>query len=65
MAEKCDYIVSNTIVIDQAFRRVIANDLHKRHGRYTYLYPTSIKTGMNMSIAMVTESVATMSTDTP
>jgi len=57
---KCDYIVSNTIEISEEFKFIILHDLHKRQGRYTYLYPSSIKIA-SFAIGVVTESVATMS----
>lgn len=65
MSDKCDYIVSNTVRIVPKMARVIYNDLYRRHGKYTYEYPTlffidpfSINIGLvseNMSI-LVAES---------
>lgn len=60
MAEKCDFIVSNTIQIEPALYSVVSHDLHKRHGKYTYLYPNTITIASNLFIGIVTESEAVM-----
>ncbi len=60
---KCNYIVSNTIEIDEALGAVIEYDLHKRQGRYTYLYPSNLKLSTQFGIGITTESVAVMFTE--
>lgn len=64
MAEKCDFIVSNTIEINDALGEVIRNDLHKRQGRYTYLYPSNMKIDLQHGTGILVESYAFMTDKT-
>lgn len=64
MAVKNDFIVSNTIELDDALGNVIKNDLHKRQGRYTYLYPSTLNIDTVHGIGIKVEIYAFMTDKT-
>ena len=64
MTLKDDFIVSNTIEIDDALGDVIKNDLHKRQGRYTYLYPSNLKMDVLIGAGVKVETYAFMTDKT-
>lgn len=37
--KRCDYFVSNTILINSALAGVIFNDLYRQHGKYSFKVP--------------------------
>ena len=64
MSTKQDYVVSNTITILPSMFSVINNDLHKRHGRYTYQYPQSSTVVVFSGAGIATESRISLELDT-
>lgn len=64
MSNKCDFIVSNTIEVGDSFGHVIKNDLHKRQGRYTYLYPSNTRSELSLGIGVKIETYSFMTDKT-
>ena len=42
---------------------VVINDLHKRQGRYTYFYPTTLAGSITMGMGMISEATSYMFTE--
>ncbi|NOR58755.1 MAG: hypothetical protein GQ474_09565 [Sulfurimonas sp.] len=59
-SEQCDYIISNTILVEPSVSNTVFNDLHKRHGEYKYLYPATLTTKVSVFGGMHSETRATI-----
>lgn len=52
--KKCDYFVSNTILINSALAGVVFKDLYKQHGKYSFKVPSheEIEQTINIGFAI-------------